>query len=203
MNFEELKAFLESEAGKTPEVAAYLQSLQPIDISAVQSFCETADGKSWLDSIKDKHLQKGLDTWKTNNLSQLLADEIKKRYPDKDPKDIELESLKNEIGKMQTEKQRESLINQAMRLAGEKGLPLNLVSFFVGENEEITQANLKALEDNFNESVQKSLEARLKTEGYVPPNHSGESKTLEDMNMDEYMSFRRTDKLNQKNGGNA
>lgn len=133
MNFEELKVFLESESGKTPEVAAYLQKLQPINVSAVQSFCETAQGKSWLDSIKDKHLQKGLDTWKTNNLSQLLADEIKKRYPDKDPNDIELESLKNEIGKMQTEKQRESLINQAMRLAGEKELPLNLVSFLLGK----------------------------------------------------------------------
>lgn len=190
MNFEEVKAFLESEAGKTSEVMSYLQGLVPITASSVESFTGTAVGKSWLDSLKDKHLQKGLETWKSNNLAGLIDAEIKKRFPEKDPKDLEVENLKNEISKMQTEKQRESLTNKAMKLASDKGLPLDLVGFFVGADEDITMDNLKSLETSFNASVQKGLEARLKTDGYVPPKGSTDTKNLEDMDMGEYIKSR-------------
>ncbi|NLD18826.1 MAG: DUF4355 domain-containing protein [Clostridiales bacterium] len=190
MNFEEVKAFLESEAGKASEVMSYLQELVPITASSVESFTGTAEGKSWLDSLKDKHLQKGLETWKSNNLAGLIDAEIKKRFPEKDPKDLEVENLKNEISKMQTEKQRESLTNKAMKLASDKGLPLDLVGFFVGADEDITMDNLKSLETSFNASVQKGLEARLKTDGYVPPKGGADTKKLEDMDMGEYIKSR-------------
>ena len=190
MTLQELKTFLESADGKTEEVTAYLRGLFPADLKAAQAFAETADGKSWLDSVKDKHLQKGLETWKANNLETLLDAEIKKRFPEKDSKEIEVEKLKSEITTMKTEKQREALQNKAMRLAGEKGLPLELVSFFVGENEETTQQNLGKLEETFASAVQKSLEARLKTDSYTPPVSGAGSPGLENLSMDEYIKAR-------------
>ena len=107
MNFEEVKAFLESTEGKTKEVTEYLEQLAPVTIARIEDFVSTSDGKSWLDSAKDKHLQKGLETWKTNNLESLLDAEVKKRFPEKDPKDIEMEKLKNEIEKMKQSKEKE------------------------------------------------------------------------------------------------
>lgn len=190
MNFEEVKAFLESEEGKAQEVSAYLQGLAPVTIAKVESFTNTPEGKSWLDSAKDKHLQKGLETWKANNLEGLLDAEIKKRFPEKDPKDVEMEKLKNEIEQMKLSKEKEALTNKAMKLAGEKGLPLDLVSFFIGSDENSTTANLKALEDTYNTSVQKGLEARLKTDGYTPPAGGEGGKSLEDLSMDEYIKQR-------------
>lgn len=190
MTLQELKTFLESADGKTEEVTAYLRGLFPADLKAAQAFAETAEGKSWLDSVKDKHLQKGLETWKANNLEALLEAEIKRRFPEKDPKEIEVEKLKSEITTMKTEKQREALQNKAMRLAGEKGLPLELVSFFVGENEEATQQNLGKLEETFASAVQKSLEARLKTDSYTPPTSGVGSTGLENLSMDEYIKAR-------------
>ena len=190
MTLQELKTFLESADGKTEEVTAYLRGLFPVDLKAAQAFAETAEGKSWLDSVKDKHLQKGLETWKANNLEPLLEAEIKKRFPEKDAKEIEMEKLKSEITTMKTEKQREALQNKAMRLAGEKGLPLELVSFFVGENEEATQQNLGKLEETFASAVQKSLEARLKTDSYTPPATGAGSIGLENLSMDEYIKAR-------------
>ena len=190
MNFEEVKAFLESEEGKAQEVTAYLQGLAPVTVAKVESFINTPEGKSWLDSAKDKHLQKGLETWKANNLEGLLDAEIKKRFPEKDPKDVEMEKLKNEIEQMKQSKEKEALTNKAMKLAGEKGLPLDLVSFFVGSDESATTANLKALEDAFYASVQKGLEARLKTDGYTPPAGGEGNKSLEDLSMDEYIKQR-------------
>lgn len=190
MTLQELKTFLESADGKTEEVTAYLRGLFPADLKAAKVFAETAEGKSWLDSVKDKHLQKGLETWKANNLETLLDAEVKKRFPEKDPKEIEVEKLKSEITTMKTEKQREALQNKAMRLAGEKGLPLELVSFFVGENEEVTQQNLGKLEETFASAVQKSLEARLKTDSYTPPATGAGSTGLENLSMDEYIKAR-------------
>ena len=190
MNFEEVKAFLESEAGKTSEVTSYLQGLVPVTVTSVENFVSTPDGKSWLDSAKDKHLQKGLETWKANNMQSLLDAEIKKRFPEQDPKDLEMEKLKNEIEQMKLSKEKETLTNKAMKLASEKGLPLDLVSFFIGADEDSTNANLKALEATYNASVQKGLEARLKTDGYTPPAGGEGGKFLEDLSMDEYIKQR-------------
>jgi hypothetical protein len=190
MNFEEVKAFLESTEGKTKEVTEYLEQLAPVTIARIEDFVSTPDGKSWLDSAKDKHLQKGLETWKTNNLESLLDAEVKKRFPEKDPKDIEMEKLKNEIVEMKQSREKEILTNQAMKLANEKGLPLDLVGFFIGADEESTVSNLKALEDTFNISVQKGLEERLKANSYTPPNGGETGKSLEDLSMDEYIKLR-------------
>lgn len=193
MNLAELKAFLESPEGKTSEITAYLQGLNPITVARVQSFMETPEGKSWMDSVKDKHLQKGLETWKTNNLEALLETEIKKRFPEKDPKDLEMERLKHEIEQMKSAKDKEALTNKAIKLAGDKGLPLDLVGFFVGADENSTATNLKTFEDTYNSSVQHALEARLKTDGYTPPAGGGSGKSLEDLSMDEYIKARNKD----------
>lgn len=190
MNFEEVKAFLESEEGKTSEVTNYLQGLFPVTVASVENFVSTPDGKSWLDSVKDKHLQKGLETWKANNMQSLLDAEIKKRFPEQDPKDLEMDKLKNEIEQMKLSKEKEILTNKAMKLASEKGLPLDLVGFFIGADEDSTNANLKALEATYNASVQKGLEARLKTDGYTPPAGGEGGKSLEDLSMDEYIKQR-------------
>lgn len=191
MTLQELKAFLESPEGKAEEITEFLRGLYPVNLQAVQTFADTAEGKSWLDSLKDKHLQKGLDTWKANNLDVLLDAEIRKRFPEKDPKDLELDKLKGEIETMKTEKQRERLLNLAMQSAGEKGLPLELVGFFVGENEDATTQNLTRLEESFSAAVQKSLEARLKQDSYTPPAAGGSgSKNLDDLSMEDYIKAR-------------
>lgn len=190
MKFEEVKEFLESTEGKTTEVTDYLQGIVPVTVARIEDFVSTSDGKSWLDSAKDKHLQKGLETWKMNNLESLLDAEVKKRFLEKDPKDIEMEKLKNEIVQMKQSREKEILTNKAMKLANEKGLPLDLVGFFIGADEESTVSNLKALEDTFNISVQKGLEERLKTNSYTPPAGGDAGKSLEDLSMDEYIKLR-------------
>ncbi len=39
-------------------------------------FTQNEDGKRWLDSERDKHLNKGLDTWKANNLQKEIDKKI-------------------------------------------------------------------------------------------------------------------------------
>ncbi len=192
MTFEEVKEFLESEAGKASEVTAYLQGLNPLTVARVQEYIDkTPEGKSWADSVKDKHLQKGLETWKANNLESLLNEEIKKRFPEKDEKELEVEKLRAEIEKMKHEKQRESLTNKAIKIATEKSLPIELVDFFIGADEQTTVSNVKVFEDTFSQYVQKTVEQRLKGDGYVPPkDNDGKQGNLESLSMEDYIKAR-------------
>lgn len=169
MKFEEVKSYI-NENKETEEVKTYLQELSPLTVEGVKDYLTTnQEGKSWIDSVKDKHLSKGLETWKSNNLEKLIDEEIKTRFPEKDEKEIEVEKLRAEVQKMQLEKQREVLTNKAIKIANDKHLPLSLVDFFIAENEESTVKNLSVLEEVFSKSVQSEVEKRLKGDGYTPP----------------------------------
>lgn len=192
MVLEEVKQFLESEEGKSEEVSKTLSSYFPITKEKVQEYAETVpDGKAWIDSVKDKHLQKGLETWKSNHLETIITDEIRKRFPQKSEQELEVERLKSEIGKMKLEKEREVLTNKTMQIANERNLPIDLVGFFIGENEEVTLQNLKTFEGVFQSAVQKALEERLKSNGYTPPKPNSNVVTdLEKMSMNDYIKAR-------------
>ncbi|MBV4427149.1 DUF4355 domain-containing protein [Clostridium tyrobutyricum] len=125
--------------------------------------------KSFLDSEKDKHLQKGIDTFKTNNLQKLVDEEYKKQHPETDPKDTEMAELKRKIEQMEKEKLKEKLTNQALKFATEKKLPVELIDFIVGSDEATTTANLEKLANIFS-AHDSTLKAEiLKDNTYIPP----------------------------------
>ena len=180
MNIEEIKNFI-NDNKESEDVKTYLQDLNKVNVEGIEKYVtEDEEGKKWFDSVKDKHFNKALDTWKSNNLTKLIDDEVKKKFPSKDEKDIEVENLKVEIEKMKQEKLHEALTSKAIKIASDKNLPLNLVDFFIAQDEEATVNNLKVLEESFNKEVQKAVEKRLKNEGYNPPKDtSGNTLTLE------------------------
>ena len=180
MNIEEVKNFI-NDNKESEDVKSYLQDFNKVSVEGIEKYVtEDEEGKKWFDSVKDKHFNKALDTWKSNNLTKLIDDEVKKKFPSKDEKDIEVENLKVEIEKMKQEKLHEALTSKAIKIASDKNLPLNLVDFFIAQDEEATVNNLKVLEESFNKEVQKAVEKRLKNEGYNPPKDtSGNTLTLE------------------------
>lgn len=180
MNIEEVKNFI-NDNRESEELKTYLQDLNKVNVEGIEKYVtEDEEGKKWFDSVKDKHFNKALDTWKSNNLTKLIDDEVKKKFPSKDEKDIEVENLKFEIEKMKQEKLHEALTSKAIKIASDKNLPLNLVDFFIAQDEDSTVSNLKVLEESFNKEVQKAVEKRLKNEGYNPPKDTlGNTLTLE------------------------
>jgi hypothetical protein len=154
MDLEQVKQFIEAN-GTKEEVKVYLQGLNPISVEGIEQFLlSNKEAKSWLDSTVDKRSAKSLETWKTNQLEGLLDAEIKKRFPAKDEKEIEMEKLRAEVENMKLEKQRERLTSQAIKTASEKKLPLQLVGFFIGADESTTIANLTAFEQSLQLAVQ-------------------------------------------------
>lgn len=129
--------------------------------------------KAFLDSEKDKHYSKALETWKANNLEKIINEEIRKRNPARDEKDIALEELQRKIEAMEEEKQYEKLKNIALKKATEKKLPTEIVDYFIGKDEEVTLNNLNKLEDVFNKQLETVVQERLKGSSYTPPKNNG------------------------------
>lgn len=125
--------------------------------------------KSYIDSLKDQHLSKGLETWKSNNLESLVNEKIKELYPEEDPKDNELKKLKQEMENMKKETLKKELTNKALKIATEKGLPTELVDYFIGQDEESTNKNLETLEKVFTGKLETTVKERLKDNSYTPP----------------------------------
>ncbi|MFA6809315.1 MAG: DUF4355 domain-containing protein [Eubacteriales bacterium] len=135
--------------------------------------------KSFLDSEKDKHATKSLETWKTNNLQKMVDEEYKKQHPEADPKDTEIAKLKKQFEDMQKESLKKDLTNKALKAMTEKKLPADLVNFIVGSDEDTTNKNLETLEKIFNQHDESIKTEILKNDTYKPGGQGGAEPTEE------------------------
>lgn len=158
MEFNELVENMKSFEG-TEDYENFVNGFMTSD--RVSKFLDTEDGKKILEPLYHSHFSKSLETWKNNNLAKLVDEEHKKRYPDADPKDTEIAKLKAEFEALKAESVRKDLTNKALTIATEKGLPVDLVNFFVGEDEAATTKNLETLETAFSAAVEKIVTERL------------------------------------------
>ena len=158
MEFNEIVESLKTFEG-TEDFENYIGGFVTAD--RVSKFLETDAGKQFIQPTLDKYHNKGLETWKTNNLDKLVNEKVKELYPEADPKDTELAKLKADLEAMKAESVRKDLTNKALTVATEKELPIDLISYFVGADEDSTTANLEKLETAFNAAVEKVVTKRL------------------------------------------
>lgn len=158
MEFNEILESLKSFEG-SDEYEAFITGHLTND--RINAFLETPEGKAILQPRFDKHFEKSLKTWQTNNLDRLVDEKVKELYPDTDPKDAEVAKLKAEIANMKAEAMRKDLTNKALSVATEKGLPTKLVRHFIGKDEADTLANLEELETEFNTALSAMVTKKL------------------------------------------
>lgn len=179
MKLEDAKKFLKENA-ESEEVKAFLEGLQgqkQLDLDTVKAFVEQdKDAKSWLDSVKDVHLTKGISTFKEKTLPKLLDEEIKKKFPEADPKDLELQKLQKEVEQMKQEKLYESLKNKALSVASEKKLPTKMIDLLIAQDEEGTMKNLGLYEEILSQ-VREEIATNEMRDGYKPPANDGNTVT--------------------------
>lgn len=165
LNLEQVQQFLETNK-ESEDVKTYLGKLSTPNVDGVKGFLESnEEGKKLLQSLSDSKVTQGIESFKKNSLQKLLDEEIKKRFPEKDAKDIELENFKAELAQMKAEKERESLTNKAIKFSNEQKLPLDLVDFFIGEDEGKTTSNLTKLKEVFDKHIQTMVDEKLKESG--------------------------------------
>lgn len=165
MDFNEVKTYIEQNA-QNEEVFNYISGFVTPD--RVNSFLETEDGKKVLQPKIDSHFTKGLETWKTNNLEKLINEEVTKRNPQETPEQKQIRELTERLNNKETAERRQVVKNHALTHANNKKLPVDIIDFFLGDNEEITTTNLTKLEEVLNNHIATAVEERLKG-GYKPP----------------------------------
>ena len=172
MNLEEIKQYLEQNKDNE-EVKQFVEGLQqdkPVDVQRIEQLSQEDESiKSWLDSQKDKHTSKSLETWKTNNLDKIVAEKLKELNPDKSPEQLELEQIKQQLADMENQKTRESLKNKALTVATEKDIPTSVIDFLIGQDEDSTVENLSTFETAMKSYVDNQVKARINDSSYTPP----------------------------------
>jgi predicted nuclease with TOPRIM domain len=166
-NLDEVKSYFEANKDNE-DVKGYIKGF--ISLDGVKNFLEAnEDGKKYLNSYADSKVSKGIESFKQNNLSKLVEEEMKKLNPQLDPKDMKLQELQNKFEALEKEKARETLTNKALKIASEKKLPVDLVNYFLGQDEESTLNNLFALEKSLQSYTQSVRESIIKEGSYIPP----------------------------------
>lgn len=164
MNLEDVKKFL-SENKEQEDVKAYLGELSAVSFDKVKGYLETEEGKKLLQPKLDSYFTKGLETWKQNNLEKIIEEEVRKRNPQKTPEQLELEKLRKEIEDERKARNRETLVNKALKVADEKALPKGIIDFFIADDEENTLTNLTKLEEEYSKAIQAAVDAKFKDYG--------------------------------------
>lgn len=171
MDFNELTAELEKFKGQE-SYENYISGL--ITADRINSFLDTDNGKKLIQPKMDSYFSKGLDTWKSNNLEKLVSDKMKELYPEQDPKDLELKKVMQELENIKREATRKDLQNKALKIATEKKLPVELIDYFIGNDEDMTMKNLETLEKVYNSSLSSGIDSKIKDNTYIPPSGKAE-----------------------------
>lgn len=164
MNIEEVKSFFE-EHKDDKEVKDYLKGLKTVSVDDVKGFLDTEEGKRFIQPELDRYHSKGLESWKEKNLEDLIEQEVRKRNPEQSEEQKRISALEQELEKRDAEAKREKLRSNAIGKAQELNLPTSLVDRFLGDSDEDTEQNLKALKETFDKYVQKGVESKFKSSG--------------------------------------
>ncbi|XYP77661.1 DUF4355 domain-containing protein [Bacillus subtilis subsp. subtilis] len=123
-----------------------------------------------------------------------LEEEIAKRLPPETEEQRQLRELQDKFQSLEQEKVRETLRNKALSVATEKGLPTNLVDFFIGQDEAATEQNLGVLSEAFKTFQQNIVNEQFKQGGSTPPPSGGTPTPLTHEAIEKIMAHRRRHK---------
>lgn len=136
--------------------------------------------KGYFDSLCDKtvntRLDKGIESWKTNNLENIVNEEINKKYPQKTEAEIKFEEQQKQLEQAMEEKRQLELQIKYQTIMAENNLPMEILDFVAGKDLETTIFNIERFKNTTDtyiaKKVQDGIEERLRRNVYVPPSNN-------------------------------
>ena len=130
--------------------------------------------KSFMDSEKDTHANKALETWKTNNLQTIINDEVLKATgKKKTPEHIQIEKLQKDFEEQKAKAEKAETVAKYKDVLAEKKIPMEMIDYFLTDNEETTNTRI----DNFTTYVEGMVSSGVKEQisagNYTPPGENG------------------------------
>lgn len=145
-------------------------------------FTSDSEFKKFLDSEKDKHSAKALETWKANNLEKLVQAELLKKNPQLTPEQKRIQELETKFAEMEKEKAKAVMTSKFKDVLNEKKIPSQMVNFLLAEDDEITNANISIFEEAMQAYVDSKVTERLGSSKHTPPKSDANGITKEQFN---------------------
>lgn len=133
--------------------------------------------RGYYDSIVDKavskRLDKGIESWKANNLENLINEEINKRFPQKTEQEIKFDEQQKALEKAMEDKRQLELKIKYQNLMTVNNLPMEILDFVEGNDIETTISNIERFKNVADKYIidctQKEILKRLGNSAYTPP----------------------------------
>lgn len=144
-----------------------------LDVEDIKAFLETEEGKKLILPKIDQGVTKGIDSFKKNNLEKIVEERWNKLHPPETEDAKKMRQLETDFAKEKSERIRSELKGKLISKATEKNLPLNMVDFLVGDDEEVSFKNLDVYEQVFSKSLTEAVEKKFADGGRRPPGGTG------------------------------
>lgn len=138
--------------------------------------------KSFIDSEKDTHANKALETWKTNNLPTLINDEVLKATgKKKTPEQLKIEELERKFNEKEVEAQNLANQSKIKDLLTQSGFdPTKTIEFFNTSNVENVEASIGNFKSIIDEMVSSGVKKAITDGNYTPPGENGAGELTAD-----------------------
>ena len=172
MNLEDIKKYLEENA-KNEEVIDFMKSIQqPLTRDTVETWCQTSDGRSWLDRNCDIYATKAVNTARENAIAKFKQEELPKIIDDAikaksneglTPDQMKIKELEEKMAKYEAEKAESLRLETNRNKLKENGMNTDLARYIKEDSDIDFFKNL------INDSVKTQIQQKLGKSSYKPP----------------------------------
>lgn len=173
-NIQEVKDYLEVNK-ESEDVKTFINGYNPVSDLKDDTVHEFLNKTPILKTFYDKHVSKGIETYKENNkndLDKIKAEAIdvyvKKNYPEITEEQKRIKAL--ELKDTENEKRIKSgeILTTGIEYATAKEIPIDFVKLVVGDSHELTQANLDKIKEMILKGQKTAVEVFIKGHGRKP-----------------------------------
>lgn len=181
MNKKELLKLIESidDEGSVDEVLSgsdFAKSLlqSGLTLNAFKEKLNEPEFKSYLDSMKDRHFDKALETWKSNHLQTIINDEVLKATgKKKTPEQLRIEELEKSFNEQKAKAERAEKIAKYKDVLAEKKIPGEMIDYFLTDDDETTNTRIDNFATYVEGMVNSSVKEKIANGSYTPPGENG------------------------------
>ena len=145
-----------------------------LTLNAFKEKMNEPEFKSFLDSIKDKHFEKALETWKSNNLQTIINDEVLKATgKKKTPEQLKIEELEKRMLESEAKAKKAERIAKYKDVLAEKKIPMEMIEYFLTDDDETTMTRINNFKTFVDDIVNTSVKEKIASGSYTPPGENG------------------------------
>lgn len=145
-----------------------------LTLNAFKEKVNDPEFKSYLDSVKDKHFDKALETWKSNNLQTIINDEVLKATgKKKTPEQLKIEELEKKFNEEKAKAERAEKVAKYKDVLAEKKIPGEMIDYFLTDDDETTNTRIDNFSTYVEGMVNSSVKEKIANGSYTPPGENG------------------------------